>query len=83
MTIYPDGQFSGTKTLWWKDDMRYRLGVPRQPNGTPAHDFLPWEVAQVGVGLSNRRPISRPKGECSIMMSVWSAHLLRISGHRT
>lgn len=79
VTIYPDGQFAGTKTLWWKDDVRYRLGEPRQPNDTPAHEVPAWEVAQVGLGLEQPSTYFTPKGGMrNIMMSVWSAHLMRM-----
>jgi hypothetical protein len=79
VTVYPDGQFTGTKTLWWKDDYRYRLGEPRKPNDTPAHDVPAWEVAQVGLGLEQPSTYFTQKGGMrNIMMSVWSPHLMRM-----
>lgn len=84
-TVYPNGQFEGTKHLWWKDDIRYRLGEPRQPNDTPTHEVPAWEVAQVGLGLEQPSTyFTRQGGMRNIMMSVWSAHLMRMfqaTGH--
>lgn len=82
ITVHPDGQYEGTATIWWKNDTRYRLGYPRKPNDTPAHDVPAWQVSQIGLGLEQPSTYFTPdKGQRHILMSAWSPHLLRVAQH--
>lgn len=79
ITVHPDGQYEGTATIWWKDGERYRLGYPRKPNDTPAHDVPAWQVSQIGLGLEQPSTFfTSNKGQRHILMSAWAPHLLRV-----
>ncbi len=81
-TVHPDGEFHGLNPNWWKDDVKYRLGDPREPGDTPAHEVPAWTVARVGLGLEQPSTYFSYRGFMrNILMSVWAPHLLRVAQH--
>jgi len=79
--IQSDGQFKGVGIVWAKGPDKYRLGVPRKPNDTPAHDVPAWLVANQGLGLEGIGSYYMPSmvaDTSHIFMSAWAPTLLRL-----
>ena len=79
ITVHPTGQYEDHPGLgWWKGPEHFRLGYPRKPNDTPAHDVAAWTVSNVGLGFE--QPITfRSSGAGRLIWQMgWSAHFLRL-----
>lgn len=79
ITVHATGQYRDeSKQVWWKGAEPYRLGSPRKPNDTPAHEVAAWSVSNVGLGFE--QPITlRSSGAGRLIWQMgWSAHFLRL-----
>lgn len=82
VTVHPDGSQVTYHRVWHKNDSLFRLGWPRQPNDTPAHEVPAWQVSPVGLGLEQPSTYtSYPGAMNNIMQSTWAPHLLRVYRH--
>ena len=79
IAIHPTGQFGDHPPLmWWKGPEQFRLGMPRQPNDTPAHDVPAWTVSNVGLGFEQPITFRSSSAGRVIWQMGWSAHFLRL-----
>ena len=79
ITVHPTGQYEDHPGLgWWKGPEHFRLGYPRTPNDTPAHEVPAWTVSNVGLGFE--QPITfRSSGAGRLIWQMgFSAHFLRL-----
>ncbi len=79
VTVHPTGQYDDHPGhAWWKGPERFRLGTPRKPNDTPAHEVPAWIVSNVGLGFE--QPITyRSSGAGRLIWQMgFSAHFLRL-----
>ena len=82
ITVHPNGSQVTYHPVWHKNDQLFRLGWPRQPNDTPAHDVPAWQVSPVGLGLEQPSTYTAfPGAMNNIMQSTWAPHLLRVFRH--
>jgi len=86
ITVNEEGQFKGDEMVLWKNDLRYRLGFPRQTGDTPERQVPAWEVAQMGLGLEQPVTFFGGDGKLqptdwrlrNILNSAWAPCLLRL-----
>lgn len=79
IAVHPTRQFEDRGGhAWWKGPERYRLGTPRRPNDTPAHEVPAWTVSNVGLGFE--QPITyRSSGAGRLIWQMgFSADFLRL-----
>jgi hypothetical protein len=79
ITVHSTGQYEDHPGLgWWKGPEHFRLGYPRRPNDTPAHEVPAWTVSNVGLGFE--QPITfRSSGAGRLIWQMgFSAHFLRL-----
>ncbi len=83
-TVHPGGTFVGNDHLWWRGDVRFRLGLPRTPGDVVEKKVPSWQVSPVGLGFEQPSTFfaGSSKGETegfqNIMMSSWTPGLLRL-----
>ena len=79
ITVHPTGQYGDRSGHnWWRGAERFRLGTPRAPNDTPAHEVPAWTVSNVGLGFE--QPITYHSSGAGrlIWQMGFSAHFLRL-----
>lgn len=80
ITVHPTGQYDDQRGdhRWWRGPERFRLGSPRKPGDTPAHEVPAWVVSNVGLGFEQPSTY-RSSGDGRLIWQMgWSAHFLRL-----
>lgn len=78
--IHPGNQFDGVSAMWWKEDVKYRLGYPRTSGDVQEKSVPSWLVSGVGLGIEQPRTLfPRIYNDIYyVMMNSWAPSLLRL-----
>ncbi len=76
--------FSDPFMMWWKNDVKYRLGWPPTAENFPARKAPAWAVSRVGLSLEQPTTYfngGKETGYRNILISSWAPNLLRLAGY--
>lgn len=79
-TIHPNNRFDGVTAMWWKEDVKYRLGYPRVSGDVQEKVVPSWLVSGVGLGIEQPRSLFPRinKDIYYVLMNSWAPSLLRL-----